>query len=389
MNHLIIGGGIAGTTAAEEIRKKDKEASITLVSEEFHPLYSRVLLPHYLKGKIPRERVFLKKESWYAEQNIDWMVGITALKLDAKNRFVALSNGRELPYDKLLIASGMDVRPLFGNLPGVMYLRTLEDADEILEQTNPTSLPPTSHLPALVYGGGFIACEFINYFTNIGWPVRVAHRGSQFWEKFLLPEAGALIRTHLEANGVEVLPHMPEPEVAGKDRLESVSFNGKAMPCRALGVGIGLRPDWQWALENGVKVDRGVVVNEFLETDVEDIFAAGDIVQFQDIVTRRSIQVGNWMNAIMQGRVAAANMLGEKKPFRLVSSYATDLLGMTIIFIGDTEKAAADKVEIEAKPLENGLIQRHFRNGVLVGAVLMNQNKERAILTKQIDTARP
>src|SRR6188474_1489970 len=103
MRVVIVGGGIAGTTAAEELRKLAPAAEITIVSEERHPVYSRVLLPHYLKGKVPRERVFLKKEEWYAEQKIEWLVGTRVDACDPKNAFVTLSDGRELPYDKLLI----------------------------------------------------------------------------------------------------------------------------------------------------------------------------------------------------------------------------------------------------------------------------------------------
>ena len=88
MKYLIIGGGVAGTTCAEELRKRDSQAEITILSEEHHPLYSRVLLPHYIKGKIPRERVFLKRDTWYGEQNIEWMPGVSAQHLDPKNKFV-------------------------------------------------------------------------------------------------------------------------------------------------------------------------------------------------------------------------------------------------------------------------------------------------------------
>jgi len=110
MHYVIIGGGIAGTTAAEELRKLDPDSDISLISEEFHALYSRVLLPHYIKGKIPRERVFLKKESWYQEQKIEWITGETIVHVDTKNKHVEFAGGGEMPYDKLLIASGSEVK---------------------------------------------------------------------------------------------------------------------------------------------------------------------------------------------------------------------------------------------------------------------------------------
>ena len=154
MNYVIIGGGVAGTTAAEELRKRDASAEITLVSEEQHPLYSRVLLPHYLKGKVPRERIFLKKETWYAEQNIEWLTGITCVHLDPRNKCVGFSDGRELPYDKLLIATGGEVRAIDHDLRGVSYLRTLDDADHLVQLLSEAS----TSVRAGIFGGGFIAC---------------------------------------------------------------------------------------------------------------------------------------------------------------------------------------------------------------------------------------
>ena len=133
MRYLILGGGIAGTSAAEELRKRDAAAEIAIVSEEQHPVYSRVLLPHYVKGKIPRERVFLKKETWYGEQNIEWLTGVRATNIDVKNQSVALSDGRELPYDKLLIATGGEIRTLPFERRGVAYLRTIDDTDHLLQ----------------------------------------------------------------------------------------------------------------------------------------------------------------------------------------------------------------------------------------------------------------
>ena len=99
-SYVIIGGGIAGTTAAEEIRKKDATASVTIITEELHPCYSRVLLPHYVKGKVPREKVFLKPADWYVKNNIDLMAGVRVLSVDVQNKFVATSDGREIPYHK-------------------------------------------------------------------------------------------------------------------------------------------------------------------------------------------------------------------------------------------------------------------------------------------------
>ena len=163
MRFVIVGAGIAGTTAAEELRKRSKDADIILIGEEDVPLYTRVLLPNYIEGKVERERLFLKKEMWYAENRIEWVSGTRVEKLDVKNKFVLLSDQRELPYDKLLIASGGEPKKMDAEPRGISYLRSLTDADHLVQLMREKG----SHADVAIYGGGFIACEFLNIFTQV------------------------------------------------------------------------------------------------------------------------------------------------------------------------------------------------------------------------------
>ncbi|MCH8049335.1 FAD-dependent oxidoreductase [Patescibacteria group bacterium] len=130
---LIIGGGIAGTTAAEEIRKQDPKSEITIIEQEQHPCYSRVLLPHYITGKVIRDRVFIKKPDWYKEQKIELQAGVRAVEIDVENMHVRTSQERELPYDKLLITSGGELNLIPDDKRGLSYLRTIDDADHLLQ----------------------------------------------------------------------------------------------------------------------------------------------------------------------------------------------------------------------------------------------------------------
>ncbi|MBI5369882.1 NAD(P)/FAD-dependent oxidoreductase [Candidatus Uhrbacteria bacterium] len=384
MRYLIIGGGIAGTTAVEELRKLDSSDEITLVSEEQHALYSRVLLPHYLKGKIPRERVFLKKESWYEEQKIEWVRGISVVKLDPKNTFVELSDGRELPYDKLLIATGGELRTLGLDVRGVSYLRTLDDADHL----NQLLAEQGSSCRGGVYGGGFIACEYINLFAHFGIPTTVIFRGNHFWSKGLEPEVGRLINQHLIKKGVELHPGGLFVDTMGERELTGFISSLGEHPCTILGVGIGIESDDGWLREAGVKVEAGIVCDEFLQTSEPNIFAAGDVAEFYDINVGRHVRVGNWMNAQMQGRVVAKNMAGEKTVFSLVSSYATNALGLEIIFVGDVSRAHADEVRLVGSVEQGGITQLFSRAGQLIGAVLVGRNTDRPIITKMIQEKR-
>ncbi|MBI5794438.1 FAD-dependent oxidoreductase [Candidatus Uhrbacteria bacterium] len=380
MHYVIIGGGVAGTTAAEELRKRDKSADITLVSEEHHPLYSRVLLPHYVKGKVPRERVFLKKEFWYGEQNIEWLRGITCKHLDPRNKFVGLSDGRELPYDKLLIATGGEVRAVDEDLRGVSYLRTLDDADHLVQLLSAQGAGSR----AGIFGGGFIACEYLNIFSHFRIPTILFHRGAHFWTRSLVPEAGALIENHLTQHGVELHVNAQVTNLVGEKELTAVTTTTGEHAVNFLGVGIGIEPNFSWMREAGVETGVGVKANAFLETNVPDISVAGDIAEFFDPIVERQIQIGNWMNAMSQGRCVAKTMSGEKTEFRLVSSYATNVLGLEIIFVGDTQKSAADEVQVVGSAQAGGVTQVFGRQGRVVGGIMIGRNHDRVAITKAI-----
>jgi len=364
MRHVIIGGGIAGTTCAEEIRKRDADAEITLLSEESHAVYSRVLLPHYIKAKVPRERVFLKKETWYADQRIEWLRGVTATAIDPKNKFVATSEGREIEYDKLLVATGGDVRTVEEDRRGVSYFRTLDDADHLLQLLKET--PAGSRCG--IWGGGFIACEYLNIFAQFGMPTSLAMRGPWFWSNVFDEQSGTLLNERMRAGGVEVQPSATRPP-------EDAAI---------LGVGIGIGPNFAIAREAGIEVGAGIKANEYLETNVPDVYTAGDIAEFFDPIVGRQMLIGNWLNAMTQGRVAAANMLGEKTACKLVSSYATNALGLEMIFVGDTSRKDAEEIVVVGSAANGGVTQVFLRGGRTVGATIVGRNADRAPITKAI-----
>lgn len=383
MRYVIVGGGIAGTTAAEEIRKLQPDAEITIVSEEQHPVYSRVLLPHYLKGKVPRERVFLKQPEWYEKQNIEWLPGTRVEKLDPKNNFVALSKGREIEYDKLLIATGGDVLPIGEDLRGVCYFRTVDDADHILQLVGERG--PDAR--AAIFGGGFIACEYLNFFAQEKLPTAIAFRGPHFWSRVFDEGSGNLLNTHLRTNGVEVISDAQSGiELIGDQQLTAIKLpTGKTIPCSILGVGVGIKTELDWIRDSGVEVNHGVKANEYLETNLPNIYAAGDGAEFFDVVVGHHRLVGNWMNAQMQGRAVAKSMAGERTAFRLVSSYATNALGLEIIFVGETDRSQADEIVVRGSAEAKGVTQVFLKNHTVVGATILGRNKDRAPLTKLVN----
>ncbi|HBL39978.1 TPA: hypothetical protein DDZ10_04935 [Candidatus Uhrbacteria bacterium] len=391
IRYVIVGAGIAGTSAAEEIRKCDQEGEITLIGEEEHALYSRVLLPHYIKGKIPREKCFLKREAWYDEQRIEYLRGERVESIDTAHRHVVLKiAGRELPYDKLLITTGGEPSSINADVRGISYLQTLDDADHLLQLLG--ELAGKHDARAAVCGGGFIACEYLNIFKHFGIPTTCFHRGPWFWSRVLGEESGRLIESVLKREDVEVWPQTTLADIsakggsgsAGHGSIQVETTNGLAR-ADLLGIGIGLGRDLRWIQKSGIEVEAGVRTNSFLETSVEGVWAAGDVAEFDDPLTGHAMMGGNWMNAIMQGRTAGKSMVGERTEFRLVTSYATNIFGTEIIFIGDTRRALADEVRVEGTAGEGAVTQRFYDSGRLVGATMVGTNKDRMKLAKEIE----
>lgn len=382
--YLIVGGGIAGTTAAEEIRKHDSEGEITILEAEQHRLYSRVLLPHYLKEKTPRDRVFLKKPEWYGEKNIELMLGVRADHIDTKNKFVRTSEGRELPYDKLLITTGGELNLAPEDRRGVVYLRSIDDADLIVERMSELKTLPEDERRGVVFGGGFIALEFINLFAKYGVKTTVVKRSGGFWSRILSEASQRVLADHARAHGVEIISNESSGELVGESELEGLKLSdGSIVDAQIMGVGIGIHTDTAILKDAGIEIDSGVRANEYLETNVEDVYSAGDVAEFYDVTVGRHLRLGNWMNALMQGRAVGKTMTGERTKFELVSSYATNLLEKEIVFIGDTSREDADEV-IQRVADEQNATELFIRGGAVVGAVLIGDVKERQMITNAI-----
>lgn len=383
-NIIIIGGGIAGTTAAEEIRARDKECQITIIAAEQHPCYSRVLLPHYVKGKVAREKVFLKTFQWYFDHNIELMSGVRVTKIDLRNRFVLTTEGRELPYDQLLVTTGTEITLFPQDLRGVSYLSTVEDADHVITLLNELKTLPEGNRHAAVYGSGFIACEYANIFEHHGIPFSFIMRGTGLWSKIISPETQKVLLEHVQSKNVPVYLQEPSPELLGDEELTGIKLkDGTVLPANMLGVGIGVRANEHAVLEAGIPCADGILANEYLETAEKDVYTAGDAAEFTDSQVGRRLRYGNWMNALMQGRAVGKAMAGERAPFNLVSSYATNILGLQVVFIGDVSREHAEKIEqTVASP---GIAEEIFiRGGKCVGAVLVGDVKRRALLTKMV-----
>jgi NAD(P)H-nitrite reductase large subunit len=388
MQYVIIGGGIAGTTAAEELRKADEMAEITIIDEEAHACYSRVLLPHYITGKVLRDKVFLRSEKWYVEQRIERLAGTIVTGIDTKNNFVTIHTGRELPYDKLLLATGGQLNLAVTDPKGVCYLQTLDDADGIVARLAEVKRLPVPQQRAVIIGGGFISLEFINIFAQFNLPTTVVLRGDGFWSRVLSTQAKEVLARQAVNKGVQVLTGQREVLSVGESEVSGVQLgDGTVLPASIVGVGLGTHADKSLFEEAGVLMKSGILANSYLETNVPNVYAAGDAAEFEHPLLGRQMHIGNWLNAQMQGKAVAKTMTGERTEFSLVSSYSTNLLGLHVVFIGDTNREFAGEVRSH-KATETSSVDLYTRNDKIVGAVLVGDLVDRAAITKAIQEQR-
>lgn len=379
VDYLIVGGGVAGTTAAETIRQLDAKADITIVSAEPYRLYSRILLskPNYFLGRVAGDSIWLKKEDWYREKNIHLFAGHSATALDAKNKTITLDDSRTLRYRKLLLAVGVEARRWIeteipgANLLGVHCLRTLDDTTAIQAGAKTAKR-------VVCVGGAFTTFEACDLLRATGLDVTVVIREPHFWDPALDRQSGRAVEQALEKGGVQIVRNAKVAKVAGKRAVEGVVLdNGTKVPCEMVIVGIGGQTPAEWIKAAGVAVNRGIATSEFLQTNVADIWAAGDCAEFKDLILDETLQQGTWVNAHMQGKIAGRNMAGTPAPFRLVSFSTAAGFGLTVGFVGDV-RAAGREVIVRAAPARNSyarLIVDPTRDE-LVGATFVNRTSE-------------
>lgn len=382
MQFVIIGGGIAGTTCAQELRKLNASAEITIIEQEPHRLYSKVMLARYITGELERERLFLKTDNWYRENNIELMVQTIVESIDKVNKYVKTSDGREVPYDKLLIASGQEPKLVDDNQSGIAYLRTLDDAEYFKSLLGKLGTAPAEDRRVIVVGGSFISMEFLHICKKLDIKASVILRSSGFWSRMLSKESQEMIAKEARELGVDVYAN------TGFSLLESDEFcgvrldDGAEIRGKVLAVAIGLESDLVWVSGSEIKVDKGILCDSYLMTSSLDVFCAGDIAQFDDIISGRQRQVVNWTNAIEQGITCAHNMNGEKLEYKFVSSYASRIGNLEITFIGDTSLEGAQSLSRIVK--DNAVLELFVRNNKTVGAVILGSAKERQAITKAI-----
>jgi NAD(P)H-nitrite reductase large subunit len=375
---VIVGNGVAGTTCAEALRKGDPTCEITLLGDERWPLYNRVALPPYIKNKTPREKVFLRTVEQHAERGIKLLLETRATAVDAEGKTVTLDDGTELPYDALLVATGG--RPNRLKAPGaegagnIFNFQYFDDAEAILEAVHHAKR-------AAVTGGSYIAYELAEGFREQGLETYWLIRGPRFLQRVLDEEGGAVVDDIAKHHGVHMLYDETVAEVVRDNGAITgiVTGKGQRIDVDMLGAGLGVTMNLELLQGTPVEIRDGIVTNEYLETNVPGIYAAGDVAEFYDVTIDRHNMMGTWGNSIGHGRVAAQNMLGQKTVYNDIPMYSSTLFDSYIRVIGLTPESYPDLEAFEHLDARNRSYQRlFFLDGRLVGACLIGDMRFRS-----------
>jgi apoptosis-inducing factor 3 len=365
---VIIGGGAAGFCAAEKLRREQYQGSIVMLSNDDAPPVDRPnLSKDYLAGNAPEDWVPLRPLSFYSDNGIELRLEANATGIDARLREVALADGNKIRYDRLLLATGAEPVRLSipgADLPHVRTLRSLADCRAIIARAKTARR-------AVVLGASFIGLEVAAALRAREIEVHVVAPEKRPMERILGPQIGDFVRALHEEHGV--IFHL-EDSAGAIDRDRVSLKSGGMLDADLVVAGIGVRPRTELAEKTGLRLDRGVMVDAYLETSVPGLFAAGDIARWPDPHSGENIRVEHWVVAERQGQTAALNMLGRREIFTAVPFFWSQHYDVQINYVGHAEKW--DELTIDGDVMAKDSLLRYKRNGHVLAIASIHRDIE-------------
>lgn len=372
--YLIIGNGIAGLATAREIRNNDKDGSIIMVSNESTLTYYRVKLTEYLSKDFVDEDLLVSKESWYEEKNVTVILSKIVENINVNKNIIRLDDGQEIEYEKLLIGSGSRpfIPPINGKFKeGVFALRTLKDLHYIKDYLK-------SCEDVSVIGGGLLGLEAAWSLKELGKKVSIIEFAPYLLPRQLDKEIANKLEEKLEKLGFRVYLSSQAEEILGEGRSTGIKLNGeRKIKSDGILISSGIRPNLDLVRDTEIEYDKGIKVDKHLKTNIDNIYAAGDVVEIDGMI------LGLWTAGNEQGKVAGANMTGKELEYNQPKIFTTLKIGSIELFsagvINDFDRV------YEYKDIEQDIHHKIFaKNGKIVGTILFGDLKEMNILRNAV-----
>lgn len=369
MRTLVVGNGLAGTIFAKTLRKLDPAIEIDVFAKEKYLYYPRPNLIEFLAGNIPMEKVFAFSEQWYKDQRINIHLDRPVQKIFPGSQEIEIEEGKKEKYDRLLLANGSYpfVPPFKGaDKRGVFTLRTLDDAVGILESLK-------NHKKAVVVGGGLLGLEIARAIKTRGADVEIVEFSPLLLPRQLDTQSAGILKSQLEKMGIKIQLGLATEEFVGENEIEGLKFKGEeVLQAKLAIVAAGVRSNVKMAQEAGLETDRGLVVNDYMQTSNPKIFAAGDNVQHKGVV------YGIIPASFEQARTAAHNILDLSEKYEgTVFSSTLKVVGLDVTSIGmvNPEEGICEEFRKEMK--EEGVYKKIvLQDGLAVGAIWMGTRKD-------------
>ena len=385
MNYLIIGNSCAGTSCAAEIRNIDKKGNITILSEENFPAYGRPLISYFLQGKQTLETIKYKKEDFYSKNKITVKLNCKAESINTTKKEVVCANKETYKYDKLLIATGSVpfIPPVNGiqNHKNVYTFLNIESVRNIQKVVNKIS-------DVVIIGAGLIGLKAAEALAKQVKSVKVCDMADRVMASVLDKNTASVIQNHIEKHNVSFYLSNTAKEVKENSVILA---DGTELNCDILIMAVGVRPNISLAKNVGIKINRGIVVDKYMQTSVKDIYAAGDCVESFDILSEQNKILALWPNAFVQGKLAGSNMAGVIKEFNGgFPLNAIGFFGLHLISAGIVDtKQDGYKVYIQKNDNKDLLKKLVIKDDKLEGFVLINTNERAGIYTSLINDKIP
>ena len=377
MKYLIIGHSAAAVGAIEAIRQNDNKGSITVLSNESYPLYSRCLLSYYLAQSIPESGLKIRPDDWHDQHGVEVFTGKQVVEVIHPGQKVRCEDGSVYEYDKLLIATGGSPK-IPGNLPGevegIYVLRNIEDARRIEAKAGKGK-------KAVILGGGLVGMKAAFALKTRGLDVTVVLRSPHVLSQMIDFDAAQIVMQRLKKYGVEVITGSDVAEVISEDnKITGVKIDSPGSQfeaeCDLLIAAKGVIPNTALIENSGIEKDWGIVTDQYMQTNIEHIYAAGDVAETMDLATGNRTVNALWTCAVEQGKIAGHNMAGEKREYNgSLSMNSINFPGVDLISFGNVRPKDDSGCEILVENrVEQGIYQKIvLRDNIIKGLILVNK----------------